>query len=117
MYFIPFVYQVSLFSALNAIGSVQAWYLTRRRMMLFTGAFNTSVAAVAAYSYKLDATLSNAYASIASICASAQFVLHGLRTKGLLQPTPLVSLYYLWCISLLMYGVNRGRWAYALRND
>ncbi|ORC87402.1 uncharacterized protein TM35_000222010 [Trypanosoma theileri] len=117
MYFIPFVYQVSLFSALNAIGSVQAWYLTQRRMMLFTGAFNTTVGAVAAYSYKFDATLSNAYASIAAICASAQFVLHGLRTKALLQPTALVGLYYAWCFSLLMFGVSRGRWAYALRDD
>ncbi|RNF27143.1 uncharacterized protein Tco025E_00641 [Trypanosoma conorhini] len=117
MYFIPFVYHASFFSVANAAGSIYAWYSTRRRMMLFTGAFNTTLAAGAAYAYPFDATLSNAYVSIAATCASMQFVLHGLRTKALLRPTPLVGVYYAWCLSLLVYGVQRGRWAYVLRDD
>ncbi|EAN87534.1 hypothetical protein C3747_234g117c [Trypanosoma cruzi] len=117
MHFIPFVYQASFFSVVNAVGSVSAWYLTRRRMMLFTGAFNTTVAAVAVYAYPFDPTLSNAYVSIAATCAFTQFILHGLRTKALMASTPLVGVYYIWCLSLLVYGVQRGRWAYILRDD
>nr|CCC96172.1 unnamed protein product [Trypanosoma congolense IL3000] len=115
--YVPFIYQVSAFSVFNALGSLHAWYVTRRRMMLISGTFNSALGAAAGCAYSFDPMLSNVYVSVASLCAFGHFTLHALRTKTLLRLSAVTCFYYAWCVFLLAFGIHRGRWAYALRHD
>lgn len=117
VWYIPFVYQAFFFSTFNAVGSLHAWYMTQRHMMLVSGSLNSSIGAVAVYTHSFDPTLSNACTSIASISAFGHFGLHAFRTKALLRPSAMSFLHFCWCISLLAFGIHRGRWAYTLRHD
>ncbi|KPI90146.1 hypothetical protein ABL78_0791 [Leptomonas seymouri] len=117
MMFIPFAVGAGAFSVLNACGSVLCWYHSSRRIMLFTGAINTTIGGAAMIMYPYDAKLSNVYMCAAASSASAQYLLHAMRTPQLLAPSFLNSLYVMWSIGLLVYAYQRAKWVYALRYD
>ncbi|KAG5470722.1 hypothetical protein LSCM1_01968 [Leishmania martiniquensis] len=117
MIYIPFAVGASAFSVLNACGSIACWYGSRRRVMLFTGAINTCIGGAAVVMYPYDAKLSNVYVCAAATSASAQYILHAMRTPQLLLPSMKNSLYALWSVGLLVYAFQRARWVHALRND
>ncbi|KAG5471137.1 hypothetical protein CUR178_02448 [Leishmania enriettii] len=117
MVYIPSAVGASVFSVLNAFGSIACWYGSRRRVMLFTGAINTCIGGAAAVMYPYDAKLSNVYLCAASASASAQYILHAMRTPQLLAPSMMNSLYALWSVGLLVYAFQRARWVCALWYD
>ncbi|KAL7699862.1 hypothetical protein N2W54_002824 [Lotmaria passim] len=117
MIYIPFAVGAGTFSVLNACGSVVCWYKSSRRIMLFTGAINTAIGAAAVVVYPYDAKLSNVYMCAAATSASAQYLLHAVRTPQLLAPSFLNSLYAMWSFGLLVYAYQRAKWVYALRYD
>ncbi|GET91653.1 hypothetical protein, conserved [Leishmania tarentolae] len=117
MIYVSFAVGASAFSFLNACGSIACWYGSRRRVMLVTGAINTCIGAAAVVLYPYDAKLSNMYMCTVATSASAQYVLHAMRTPQLLAPSMMNLLYALWSVGLLVYAFQRARWVYALRYD
>ncbi|KAK7198420.1 hypothetical protein NESM_000801700 [Novymonas esmeraldas] len=117
MIYIPFAVGAGAFSVLNACGSIACWYGSRRRVMLLTGAVNTSIGGAAVVMYPYDAKLSNVYMCAAATSASAQYLLHAMRTPRLLVPSIMNLLYVTWSLGLLVYAAQRARWVYALRYD
>ncbi|KAG5496376.1 hypothetical protein JKF63_02678 [Porcisia hertigi] len=117
MIYVPFVVGAGVFSVLNACGSIACWHSTRRRVMLFTGAINTCIGGAAVVMYPYDLKLSNVYMCAAATSASAQYLLHAMRTPQLLAPSMKNLLYVLWSVGLLVYAFQRARWVYALRHD
>ncbi|AYU81877.1 hypothetical protein CGC20_34925 [Leishmania donovani] len=117
MIYVPFAVGAGAFSVLNACGSIACWYGSRRRVMLLTGAINTCIGGAAVVMYPYDAKLSNVYMCAAATSASAQYLLHAMRTPQLLAPSMMNFLYALWSVGLLVYACQRARWVYALRYD
>lgn len=117
MIYIPFTVSAGAFSVLNAGGSVACWYRSNRRVMLFTGAINTAIGGAAIVMYPYDAKLSNVYVCAAATSASAQYLLHAMRTPQLLVPSLVNSLYVFWSLGLLAYAFQRAKCVYALRYD
>ncbi|EPY32360.1 hypothetical protein STCU_02850 [Strigomonas culicis] len=117
MLYIPFTVGASLFSSLNALGSIHCWYVSRRRIMLATGAVNSAIGGAAITMYPYDPKLSNLYCAVAALCAAGQFLLHAMRTPRLLRPSLWNGVYFGWIGSLLVYSAYRVRWVYALRYD
>lgn len=115
---IPFLLGAGTFSVLNACASTYCWYLTRRQILLWSGAVNSLIGVIAIAAYSSDAKFANTSAAVAALSALAQFTLHKLRNPVILCKQRYVYHgYTCWMSMLLMYFLYEAACVYQIRFD